>query len=573
MVNTCVFILVVFLCNAQGFQKAEYFFDTDGGPGSGIPITISGANDTINFSSTISTASLTPGFHFLGLRVQHNDGNWALFESRGFFVSSSSSDVTNISAAEYFFDTDPGAGAGTAINIGSAGGIVNFSIGIPAPLSAGFHFLGIRIRNTNGEWSLFESRGFYISSASADVSNITSAEYFIDNDGGGPGSGTPLVVGAAGSTVNFIANIPTSVSPGFHFLGIRVRNANGEWSLFESRGFYVSTGAVDATNIVAAEYFIDNDAGGPGSGNPVSIGSSGGTVNFTLAFPVSLSQGFHNLAIRVRNSAGVWSLFEQRVFYISPAATDAGIITAAEYFIDADPGVGLASPLVVNNPGNTINQTFMAVVPQGISGGQHMLAIRTRNADGIWSLFELDTFIVDGALPVNWLTFTAKKVGTTANLHWKTANESNNSHFMIERSRDGVQFISIGKVTGTGMQLNEYHFDDVMPFDGINFYRLKQVDNNGNFEYSSIVSLLFESKTGNLILFPNPATSILGIKFSGTEKKVAIHLFDATGKMVRSKVMDNTAQLQINVSELSPGIYTVITTDGITKQHGQFVKQ
>jgi hypothetical protein len=198
-------------------------------------------------------------------------------------------------------------------------------------------------------WSLFEKRGFYISGSTADVTNITAAEYFLDTDPG-VGNGTALSVGSSGGVVNFTANIPNSVAPGFHFLAIRVKDADGIWGLFEKRGFYVSSATVDAGNIIAAEYFVDTDPG-VGSGNALSIGASGGVVNFTANIPTSVTTGFHFLSIRVKNADGTWGLFEKRGFYVSSSAIDASDITAAEYFFDADPGVGNATALAITTPG------------------------------------------------------------------------------------------------------------------------------------------------------------------------------------------------------------------------------
>src|SRR5258705_7261245 len=96
-------VLMMLLTRGQGFSKAEYFFDTDPGINNGTQILLSGTNDTINFSAAILTTSLSAGFHFLGLRVKHNNGTWGLFEKRGLYVSNTTSDAADIIAAEYFF--------------------------------------------------------------------------------------------------------------------------------------------------------------------------------------------------------------------------------------------------------------------------------------------------------------------------------------------------------------------------------------------------------------------------------------------------------------------------------------
>src|SRR5207237_647096 len=151
--------------------------------------------------------------------------------------------------------------------------------------------------------------------------------------------------------------IPTSLASGFHFLAIRTKGADGKWGLYEQRGFYISTATVDAANIVAAEYFLDTDPG-PGNGTAASVDATGAVVNFTVVIPTTLSQGFHFLTIRVKGQDGVWGLFEQRGLYVSIATADAPIITAAEYFFDADPGAGNGTALTITTPGNIVTQTF-----------------------------------------------------------------------------------------------------------------------------------------------------------------------------------------------------------------------
>jgi hypothetical protein len=132
---------------SQNITNSEYFFDSDPGPGNGTAITVSSPGDIVTINTTISTAALGNGFHFFAIRVKDANGTWSLYEKRGFYISASSSDAANITAAEYFFDADPGVGNGTALSIGASGGVVNFTANIPASLSAGFHFLAIRVKD------------------------------------------------------------------------------------------------------------------------------------------------------------------------------------------------------------------------------------------------------------------------------------------------------------------------------------------------------------------------------------------------------------------------------------------
>src|SRR5205814_9894890 len=82
-------------------------------------------------------------------------------------------------------------------------------------------------------------------------------------------------------------------------------------------------------------------------------------------------------------------------FYLAPPAEpDMPAITAAEYFYDTDPGVGNGTALVITGPGNIVTQTFMVPVAAGMPAGDHFLAIRVKDANGNWSLFEKDTLTV-----------------------------------------------------------------------------------------------------------------------------------------------------------------------------------
>ena len=568
-------LFCVWCSQAQNITAAEYFFDADPGIGNGTAISVGAAGTTVNFTTSIPTSSLSNGFHTLAIRTKDANGLWGLMETRAMYITSSISDAPAITAAEYFIDADPGAGNGIALSIGASGNIINFTAAIPTTsLSTGFHTIAIRTRDANGVWGLFETRAFYISTSTADATAITAAEYLIDNDPGA-GNGNALSIGSSGNVVNFTASIPTtSLANGFHTLAIRTKDASDKWGLFEVRAFYISTSTANAGAIVAAEYFIDADPGA-GNGTSINISASGNTVNFTASIPTnSLSNGFHTLAIRTKNSDGVWGLFENRAFYISTSALDMGIITAAEYFIDTDPGVGNGSPLSVTTPGNTVNQTFLANVPIGTTGGTHQLAIRTRDVNGVWGLFEVREFTVGGALPLDWLSFTGRRAEQKVALKWITENEINTSHFDIERSKNGIDFTSIGRTTAQGGLRNNYSFEDVQPMKGLNYYRLKQIDRNGAFKYPILVKVFFgDAGMNDLRLFPQPVQSTLNVVFGGSGNSLFIHVYDAAGKIAMYERRENASTFTIETSSLVKGAYWIVVSDGITQQKGMFIKQ
>jgi len=390
------FLLILSRVASAQIVRAEYFFDTDPGPGNGTSITLGTTGNNITFNPTISIASLSNGFHFLAIRVKESGGPWGEFESRGFYITAATTNSADISAAEYFIDSDPGQGNGTAIPV-TSGANVNFVISVPtASLSNGFHFLTVRTRGTTGRWGIFEARGFYITTTTTNVPDIVAAEYFFDADPG-LGSGTPLPV-TPGANVSFTATLPTGgLGQGFHFLTIRTKDASGKWGIFEARGFYISGSVTDASVITAAEFFFDTDPG-EGSGTPIPV-TSGNNLNFTASIPVgALSTGFHFLTIRMKGADGRWGIFESRGFYVSPIAANVGDIVAAEYFIDTDPGDGNATPLTITTPGPTVNQTF-AIAMTAVPPGTHTIGMRVQDSDGIWSELQIASFDVLSCSP------------------------------------------------------------------------------------------------------------------------------------------------------------------------------
>lgn len=408
MTAYCLLLTAYFLIpsslTAQTILKAEYFFDIDPGNGNGIPITFTPTGGAVVFTTSIPTTSLSAGFHHLAIRVKETGGLWSQFEHRGFYLTTSTANAANITAAEYFFDTDPGQGAGTSIPV-TAGANTNFVVSIPtSSLTSGFHFLAIRTKGLDGRWGLFEGRGFYITASTSNVPNLTAAEYFFDTDPGqGNGIAVPITPGA---TANFIANIPTaSLTPGFHFVAVRTKGPDGKWGIFESRGFYITSSTTESPNIAKAEYFFDTDPG-QGNGIPISI-TPGAISNFTVSLPsTGLTPGFHFLAIRTQGADGRWGVFESRGFYFSPIATTASDIVAAEYYIDGDdPGEGNGSPLTVLTPGPTVNQNFDITI-NGVPSGARTLNIRAKDSKGVWSQIATQPFNVLACTPPSVPTAT-----------------------------------------------------------------------------------------------------------------------------------------------------------------------
>jgi hypothetical protein len=157
-------------------------------------------------------------------------------------------------------------------------------------------------------------------------------------------------------------------------------------------------------------------------------------------------------------------------------------------------------------------------------------------------------------LPVKLVSFDAKKVNNTVKLNWQTSSENNSDHFEIERSKPGGSFIKIGEINaaGTSNQLLDYQFIDNQPEKGYNLYRLKQVDIDNRFEYSSVRWLKFNDGKNELAVFP---TITSGTIFIQTNEKAVVELYNLLGNRLQTKEIINIGQLDI--SKYASGIYVL----------------
>lgn len=142
--------------NTANIASAEYFIDSDPGVGNATSLSVAGTIIDQNF--TIPTTGLSDGIHSLHIRVINDDGTWGLYDRNVFYVNPNNSNAALITAAEYFFDIDPGFGSGTAIELDDVESMdEDFAIEAPLDLSEGVHFLYVRVQNTDGDWSLYAS--------------------------------------------------------------------------------------------------------------------------------------------------------------------------------------------------------------------------------------------------------------------------------------------------------------------------------------------------------------------------------------------------------------------------------
>lgn len=177
----------------------------------------------------------------------------------------------------------------------------------------------------------------------------------------------------------------------------------------------------------------------------------------------------------------------------------------------------------------------------------------------IW--YTRNDFVV---LPVTLASFAAKKFNNVVQLNWVTSQETNSSHFIIERSFDGTNWNAIATVAASGnsnVAVNYEAFDNT-PVNGANYYRIKQVDPDGSFKFSEVRNVVFKRPV-NISVTPNPASEF--IKISGNSNtKLEIDIVDMQGKKVIAQRSSGNNTI-IHISHLSKGIYLVkLTGDNVS---------
>jgi hypothetical protein len=190
-------------------------------------------------------------------------------------------------------------------------------------------------------------------------------------------------------------------------------------------------------------------------------------------------------------------------------------------------------------------------------------------------------------LPVTWLKFNATLVNSNKDvlLTWSTATEINNSHFEVERSFDAQNFTKIGIVSSKSVG---GHSSSILNYDIIDnnvsklnvntlYYRVKQVDFDGKFEYTPI--RVIQLKEINVLnIYPSPATEELTVTFNSDyfTQNVVIKVTDMTGRKVFEKEysVEPVGQFSetLNIRNLESGYYTISITDGIESKQIRFLK-
>lgn len=168
-------------------------------------------------------------------------------------------------------------------------------------------------------------------------------------------------------------------------------------------------------------------------------------------------------------------------------------------------------------------------------------------------------------LPVEMTNFRAVQVNEKVELIWATASELDNDKFEIEESQGGQEFKKIGEVKGNGITTDEknYLFKVDNPNNGISYFRLKQIDFDGGYEYSKVISINFKWESREVgEFYPNPSNlGMVNLDYSSQkDAEIKVSVFDMAGKLAINQLRQvsvGSNNLAFDFSGLNKGIYFV----------------
>ena len=375
------------------------------------------------------------------------------------------------------------------------------------------------------------------------------------------GTGAQAIRGAAYNNLTFSGGGEKTLSGPASVSGtLTLTNGN----LVTATGILVTLGSGASVSGGSKDSFIDGPLAKTGNGDftfpvgdagiyaPVGISTLGASSTFTAEYFRAIPTDPLDFVGTIDHISGV-------EYWDVSGGTSASVTLSWR----ASSGVtDLTSLVVAHYVGTTWQDRG-----QASTSGNAAAGTITSNSVTTFSPFTLASTAADASnpLPVELLSFTAKKETKGVLLEWETATEVNNAFFQVERSLDGKVFDAISKVEGVGNSdiTQSYQMMDKNPRTGINYYRLKQVDFDGDFEYHPIVSVdMAPIKEASLQLFPNPAIDKVNVFLpSSVEGPADIAIYNAMGQLVKTTTIDlakgnNTTD--IDIQELAMGRYTLI---------------
>ncbi|HVM87378.1 MAG TPA: T9SS type A sorting domain-containing protein [Puia sp.] len=353
-----------------------------------------------------------------------------------------------------------------------------------------------------------------------------------------------------------------------------------EWGLsgnLPSSGYTIFTPPTSSTynkNLVGIGYTSSSDnfltnAAGSTDGLGFSSGTTTSDFLKTAGFIMAAHNGQTNTVAYnpTLNSVPANTYVWNRSWYIQKTnGNSSGNVTLNFNFNDyngSTPNAAYFYAILYNPSDGTFTSgtnTKISVLSYNVSGNVASFIVKASTlATGYYTVIYNQT----NTLPLKLESFSANKISAYAvSVNWKTAQEINTDHFDIQRSSDGISFKTIGTVSAKGNSATEtnYGFTDNSPEYGVNYYKLKMVDADNSFTYSTVAMVSFDQTQTSMVLYPNPVISGQSVKLStGTNASMLlVKVHNSSGNIQSVQSFQNASgPVSLNISNLKTGMYFV----------------
>lgn len=362
-------------------------------------------------------------------------------------------------------------------------------------------------------------------------------------------------------------NLPAGVSL------VRNLNIGGNLTL--------TNGVVTVASDYQPLYLTNPTATVTGNANAYVVGMLNRTVNTSgiYTFPVGAASAYTPAVLQLNNIVGPTTIaakYSTAAIDGQPNLTIGGqnvnsLLAGGSWEITPTPSltggsydVSLSAPLGSSTAGSFVvlkrpyNYSFAQWENQGTNLPSSVNSgVVTASVTGLTAFSQFGIGEVPGSLPVTLVNFTGKAESQTIVLNWETASEQNNSGFVIEHSTDGINFQKIGEVkssTPNTIHSTLYSFRDKQPKNGANYYRLKQLDLNGDVNLLGITSVNFQLAALDIQIYPNPVSTTLNFKgLNG--KKGQVIWYNTKGQKIGENTVEND---KITIpNHLDNGLYII----------------
>ncbi len=380
--------------------------------------------------------------------------------------------------------------------------------------------------------------------------------------------GTINILGDGGNCPNFgIVTISTTGIVNITGVGMPFVNSLGISNNYHNDAALINNGVINCDEFLSF------------TGGATFAGSGNLNGNGLLTFSPGPTQNGPHVIIDIGNSPGVLTLN----LNLDLGATDevkveiGGTTSGTQYDVLAGTGTknlnGTLDLALYNNYVPALNESY-TIITGTISGAFSNINYPPLPAGLYWQITYNSNSVVlsivpNAPTPVNLTKFSAQEKDNQSHLSWTTAQETNNQGFEIERSIDGVTFEKIGFVDGHGTSsiITDYEFIDRTPKQGVNYYRLKQIDIDGQHEYSKIEHITIEAPSV-ITIHPNPAQDQLYVE--GITKPAPYTIYNMLGQGHLSGTLLHGV---IDISELENGLYIIEVIHANQKQQVKFYKR